>query len=62
MWCLKSNTRSAISTYVVMSIKNARFKSQPSTPMLAFASMQSTPFMEVDDKGGESVQRYEALI
>jgi hypothetical protein len=42
--------------------KNARFKSQPSTPMLAFASMQSTPFMEIDDKVGESVQRYEALI
>jgi hypothetical protein len=36
-----------------MSIKNAIFKSQPSTPMLAFASMRSTPFMEIDDKGGE---------
>jgi hypothetical protein len=38
---------------MVMSIKNARFKSQPSTPMLVFASMRSTPFMEIDDKGGE---------
>jgi hypothetical protein len=59
MWCLKSNTSNGIPTYVVMFIKNARFKSQPSTPMLAFASMRSTPFMEIDDKGVESVQRYE---
>jgi hypothetical protein len=36
-----------------MSINNAIFKSQPSTPMQAFASMRSTPFMEIDDKGGE---------
>jgi hypothetical protein len=41
-----------------MSIKNARFKSQPSIPILAFASMRSTPFMEIDDKGGEIGQRY----
>jgi hypothetical protein len=41
-----------------MSIKNAIFKSQPSTPMLAFASIRSTPFMEIDDKGGEIGQRY----
>jgi hypothetical protein len=34
-----------------VSIKNARFKPQPSTPMLAFASMRSTPFIEIDDKG-----------
>ena len=27
-----------------------------------FASMRSTPFMEIDDKGGEIVQRYESLI
>jgi hypothetical protein len=24
-----------------------------STPMQGFASMRSTPFMEIDDKGGE---------
>ena len=36
-----------------MSIKNARFKSQP--------SMRSTLFMEIDDKGGEIVQRYESF-
>ena len=30
--------------------------------MLTFASMKSTPFMEIDDKGGEIVQRYESLI
>jgi hypothetical protein len=28
-------------------------------PMLAFASMRSTPFIEINDKGGEIVQRYE---
>jgi hypothetical protein len=38
--------------------KNARFKSQPSTPMLAFASIRSTPFMKINDKGGEIGQRY----
>ena len=38
-----------------MSIKNATFKPQPS------ASMRSTPFMEIDDKGGEIVQRYESF-
>ena len=25
-----------------------------------FASIRNTPFMEIDDKGGEIVQRYEA--
>jgi hypothetical protein len=40
-------------------IKNEGFKCQPSTPMLAFASMRSSPFIEIDDKGGEIVQRYE---
>ena len=29
--------------------------------MQAFASMRSTPFMEIDDKGGEIVQRYESI-
>jgi hypothetical protein len=36
-----------------MSINNAIFKSQPSTPMQAFVSMRNTPFMGIDDKGGE---------
>jgi hypothetical protein len=36
-----------------MSIKNARFKPQSSTPIQSFASLRSTPFMEIDDKGGE---------
>ena len=39
--------------YLEVSIKNARFKPQPSTPIQAFALMRSTPFMEIDDKGGE---------
>ena len=29
--------------------------------MHTFASVRSTPFMEIDDKGGEIVQRYESL-
>ena len=29
--------------------------------MHTFASMRSTPFIEIDDKGGEIVQRYESL-
>ena len=44
-----------------MSIKNARFKPQPSTQKQAFASMRSTPFMEIDAKRGEIVQRYESF-
>jgi hypothetical protein len=46
-------TSNVIPTCAVMSINNAIFKSQPSTPMQAFASMRSTLFMEIDDKGGE---------
>ena len=29
--------------------------------MHTFASMRSTPFMEIDDKGVEIVQRYESF-
>ena len=49
-WCHSNNQ--------VMSIKNARLKPQPSTPNVTFASMRSSPFMEIDDKGEEIVQRY----
>ena len=48
-----------IPTYMVVSIKNATFKCQPSTPMHSFVSMRYTSFMEIDDKGGEIGQRYE---
>ena len=44
-----------------MSIKNERFKPQPSTPNAYLCIMRSTPFMEIDDKGGEIVQRYESF-
>ena len=47
--------------YLEVSIKNARFKPQPSIPMQAFASMRSTPFIKINDKGGEIVQRYESF-
>ena len=52
-WCHSNNQ--------VMSIKNARFKPQPSTPMRAHASMRGTPFMEIDDKGVEIIQRYKSF-
>ena len=52
-WCLKSYTSGVHQKW--------RFKCQPSTPLQAFASMGSTPFMEIDDKGGEIVQRYESF-
>ena len=52
-WCHSNNQ--------VMSIKNARFKPQPSTQN-AYLCINDTPFMEIDDKGGEIVQRYESLI
>ena len=29
--------------------------------MHTFVSMRSTPFMEIDNKGGEMIQRYESL-
>ena len=29
--------------------------------MYTFVSMRSSPFMEIDDKGGEIVQRYESF-
>jgi hypothetical protein len=54
---LKSYTSGVIPTYVVVSIKNAKFKPQPSIPMQAFASMRSTPFMKIDDKGEEIVYK-----
>jgi hypothetical protein len=47
--------------YLEVSIKNTRFKPQLSTPMQAFASMRSTPFMEINDNGGEIVQDMKAL-
>ena len=46
-WCLKSYTSDVHQKW--------GFKCQPSTPMQAFASMRSTPFIEIDDKGGEIV-------
>jgi hypothetical protein len=60
MWYLKNNTSGVILTYLVVSIKNARFNCQPSTPMQSYVSI-STPFMEIDDKGEEIVQRYESF-
>ena len=40
-------------------MQDSSFKHLPQ--MQTFASMRSTPFMEIDDKGGEIVQRYESF-
>ena len=61
VWYLKKLYKWCHSNNQVMSIKNARFKCQPSTPVQAFASIRSTTFMEINDKGGEIVQRYESF-
>ena len=54
-WCHSNNQ--------VMSIKNARFKPQPSTPKcIHLHQWEAHLSMEIDDKGGEIVQRYESLI
>ena len=41
--------------------KNARFKPQPSTPNAYLCINEKHIFMEIDDKGGEIVQRYESF-
>ena len=41
--------------------KNARFKHQPSTPNAYLCINEKHIFMEIDDKGGEIVQRYESF-
>ena len=41
-----------------------KYKTQASTiypKMQTLASMRNSPFMEIDDKGGEIVQRYESF-
>jgi hypothetical protein len=61
MWYLKNNTNGVIPTYVMVFIKNEDSSVNHLPPTLAFVSMRSTPFMEIDDKGGEIVQRYESF-
>ena len=46
-------TNGVIPTYEVVSIKNARLKCQPSIPRATLCIKWCTPFMEIDDKGGE---------
>ena len=42
--------------------KNARFKPQPSTPNAYLCiNEKHTFFLEIDDKGGEIVQRYKSF-
>ena len=53
VWYLKSYTNSVIPTYEVVSIKNARFKYQPSTPMQPFVSRDAHLLWKLMTKGGE---------
>ena len=51
---------------VIPTIKRCPSKIQDSSlnhlpQMHTFASIRNTPFMEIDDKGGEIVQRYESF-
>ena len=52
-WCHSNNQ--------VMCIKMQDSSLNHLSQMQTFASMRSTPFMEIDDKGGEIVQRYESF-
>jgi hypothetical protein len=62
VWYLKNITSGVIPTYLIVSIKNARFKCQPSTPMQSFISIRYTLFIEIDDKGERLVQRYHGKL
>ena len=53
IWGISRATSGVIPSYMVVSIKYAKFKPQPSTPMQSFVSIRCTPFIEIDDKGGE---------
>ena len=44
IWYLKSNTSGVIPTHVAMSIKNVRFKSEPSTLMHSFVTVRCISF------------------
>ena len=52
-WCHSNNQ--------VMSIKMQDSSLNHLPQMHTFASMRSSPFMEIDDKGGEIVQRFESF-
>ena len=52
-WCHSNNQ--------VMSIKMQDSSLNHLPQMQTFASMRSTPFIEIDDRGGEIVQRYESF-
>ena len=58
MWYLKSYTSGVIPTYVVVSIKNARFKCQPSTPTQPFVSRDAHLLWKLMTKGERLRQRY----
>ena len=57
-WYLKSYPNGVIPTYEVMSIKNARFKCQPSTPMQPFVSRDAHLLWKLMTKEERLVQRY----
>ena len=57
-WYLKSYTSGVIPTYEVVSIKNARFKCQLSTPMKSFVSRDAHLLWKLMTKEERLVQRY----
>ena len=56
MWYPKSYTNGVIPTYVVLPIKNARFKCQPSTPIQPFVSSDAHLLWKLMTKGERLVQ------
>ena len=60
MWYLKSNSSNVIPTHMVMSIKKYKIQASTIYPNAILChneihtfSIGITPFMEIDDKGGE---------
>ena len=61
VWYPKSYTNGVIPTYVVLSIKNVRFKCQPSIPRATLCIKRCIPYMEIDDKGERLYKDMRAL-
>ena len=61
---LVSNWYLQVGSFQQSSDVHKKYKTQASTiypKMHTLASIRSSPFMEIDDKGGEIVQRYESF-
>jgi hypothetical protein len=63
MWYLKCFTSGVIPTYMVVSIKMQDSSINHLPIVQPFVSKEAgIPFMEIDDKGGEVVQRYAIIL